>query len=454
MLTSLTLKNVGPAPELSLECAPRLNVLTGDNGLGKSLILDLAWFSLTSSWASFTALPRVSAETTEPRISAKYCGRMSYEGFEQTGTEQELSIMYQFDRVLQEWTNNHQGWSQVGGRSVASYTPHYLSMLNPVIYAKVDGSFSVWDPARNFQPVSGRMHVYGGGNNSVVPMPFNLDVQSLWNGLRQDSKIICNGLLADWVAWQNSTSMDHSAPFQILSKTLATLSPRGESLKPGKPRRIFVDDARDFPTLDLGYDNIPIIHASAGMKRIICLSYAIAWAWNEHIEACRLTRRLPASRILVLMDEVENHLHPKWQRRIVSSLVKALEDLHEGIQAQFLLTTHAPMVLTSLEPIFDVSRDALWHYELVDGNVQLQKAAWRRRGDANTWLISEIFDLDEPRSLEGEQAIGEAEGLMRRQNVQRDEFEKARYKLRATLPDIDPFFVEWRFWARQTGFEP
>ena len=36
MLEYLHLKNVGPAPEMELQLAPRLNLLTGDNGLGKS----------------------------------------------------------------------------------------------------------------------------------------------------------------------------------------------------------------------------------------------------------------------------------------------------------------------------------------------------------------------------------------------------------------------------------
>lgn len=38
MLHGLPLKNAGPAPELALPpLAPRLNLITGDNGLGKSL---------------------------------------------------------------------------------------------------------------------------------------------------------------------------------------------------------------------------------------------------------------------------------------------------------------------------------------------------------------------------------------------------------------------------------
>src|SRR5438067_11376533 len=50
MLEYLHLKNVGPAPEMEMELAPRLNLITGDNGLGKSFLLDVAWWALTRKW--------------------------------------------------------------------------------------------------------------------------------------------------------------------------------------------------------------------------------------------------------------------------------------------------------------------------------------------------------------------------------------------------------------------
>lgn len=50
MLKSLHLKNVGPAPEMQMELAPRLNLITGDNGLGKSFLIDVAWWALTRKW--------------------------------------------------------------------------------------------------------------------------------------------------------------------------------------------------------------------------------------------------------------------------------------------------------------------------------------------------------------------------------------------------------------------
>jgi recombinational DNA repair ATPase RecF len=33
-----------------LELAPRLNLITGDNSLGKSFLLDVAWYCLTRRW--------------------------------------------------------------------------------------------------------------------------------------------------------------------------------------------------------------------------------------------------------------------------------------------------------------------------------------------------------------------------------------------------------------------
>ena len=58
MLKELHLKLVGPAPKFDVEFGDRLNIFTGDNGLGKSFLLDLAWWALTGSWADNPAWPQ------------------------------------------------------------------------------------------------------------------------------------------------------------------------------------------------------------------------------------------------------------------------------------------------------------------------------------------------------------------------------------------------------------
>jgi predicted ATP-binding protein involved in virulence len=50
------------------------------------------------------------------------------------------------------------------------------------------------------------------------------------------------------------------------------------------------------------------------------------------------------SEAIVLIDEIELHLHPEWQQRILSDLRRTFPN------AQFIVSTHSPQVLTTVEP--------------------------------------------------------------------------------------------------------
>ena len=58
---------------------------------------------------------------------------------------------------------------------------------------------------------------------------------------------------------------------------------------------------------------------------------------------------------IVLIDEIDLHLHPKWQRRIVQDLKKAFPGL------QFIASSHSPFILQSLEPgeVIDLDQASL-----------------------------------------------------------------------------------------------
>jgi hypothetical protein len=172
----------------------------------------------------------------------------------------------------------------------------------------------------------------------------------------------------------------------------------------------------------------------------------LVWNWQEHLEACRIRRKKPAREILFLVDEIEAHLHPQWQRRIVKALLDVMEALIEtqSVSIQMIATTHSPLVLASVEPYFEPARDAIWELDLVRGQVELKEFPFHRLGDVNRWLTSSVFDLPEPRALEAEEALGEALGLLRRSpRPPREEFEKVDRKLRGLLGDIDPFWIRW-----------
>ena len=59
------------------------------------------------------------------------------------------------------------------------------------------------------------------------------------------------------------------------------------------------------------------------------------------------------SEAIVLIDEIELHLHPAWQQRILNDLMRTFP------KAQFIVSTHSPQVLTTVKPqrIVELYRD-------------------------------------------------------------------------------------------------
>lgn len=379
MLKLLSLKGIGPSENFGpVEFSPRLNFITGDNGLGKSFLLDAAWWVLTRTWArGVEAMPREEAKS--PFIEFAFS---------------KVSVGDKSGKILFK----DGAWRQPRARP---------SIPGVVIYAGVDGSFSAWDPARNYWSDQQE-------TSEEKIRAFNFTPEQVWKGAQSDKGTnICNGLIHDWVRWQQ-TSTD--SPFTELSKALDVLSPSGvEKLVPGKPRYLGPLDETEYPTLSMPYgSDVPLIHASAGMRRIAALAYMLVWTWNGHKRASRARRSDPAREIIFLIDEVECHLHPQWQRRIVPALTRVMKEMTgEDVAVQVIVATHSPLVLASAEPEFDEDLDAVFNIHLEDGQAVVEKEVWAKQGDVVNWLVSDAFGLAQARSVQAEQAIEIAEAWMR-----------------------------------------
>jgi AAA domain, putative AbiEii toxin, Type IV TA system len=441
MLRSLHMKDVGPAARLDLELGERLNVLTGDNGLGKSFVLDVAWWALTGAWVGRPVLPERGKED-QAVIGFQIDGLAGQGGGPHTAG---------FRRVRQDWEDPVRRPGNYVGSADGLWRPAWLQKgaWAPVIYARANGSFSVWDPARH-RPAQSSAEA-----ELASPQPYHLDAHELWYGLELDGKLVCNGLIQDWTRWLLEAAGGSSSPYDLLRDVLRRLSHPGELMEPGKSRRLYLDDVRDYPTIDLPYGNVPVVHLSAGMRRVVSLSYLIVWAWTEHEQACQLLGWKPAERMVFLLDEVESHLHPEWQRHILPSLVEVLAGLGVGIKPQVLVTTHSPMVMASIEPHFDQARDKLFLFELLRDEVSLREVPWTKHGDAVGWLTSPIFGLEQARSPEAERAIAAAYDYVagRRDKLPaglttEDEIDR---ELRRVLPDQDKFWPRWVVRRERTG---
>ena len=89
---------------------------------------------------------------------------------------------------------------------------------------------------------------------------------------------------------------------------------------------------------------------SGGYRIVLALAADLARRMaqgNPHLED-PLT-----SEAIVLIDEIELHLHPSWQQRVLPDLVRTFPN------TQFIVSTHSPQVLTSVRPehIVTLSRE-------------------------------------------------------------------------------------------------
>jgi len=100
---------------------------------------------------------------------------------------------------------------------------------------------------------------------------------------------------------------------------------------------------RELTLTDESGETLPLSWMASGIRiaagLAIDLSSRMARA-NPHLGSGDLLSRTPG---IVMIDEVDLHLHPIWQQRIVPSLAEAFP------RVQFILTTHSPQVLSTIE---------------------------------------------------------------------------------------------------------
>ena len=97
---------------------------------------------------------------------------------------------------------------------------------------------------------------------------------------------------------------------------------------------------------------------------------------------------------IVLIDELDLHLHPKWQRGLARSLTATFPKM------QFIVTTHSPMILPgfSADEIFHLHQDS-------DGNILAEPASVPPKNMSGTEIYDAFFDIRQVRSREIEDAL-------------------------------------------------
>src|SRR5262249_45081247 len=123
---------------------------------------------------------------------------------------------------------------------------------------------------------------------------------------------------------------------QRSSKFLAIARAMREVLSLHNDDELISSDERGICLVVNGQE-IPLVRMSDGYKSLFAMLVDLMRRLLDYWD------NLEIAKAVVLVDEIETHLHPRWKMRIMSSLRRALP------YVSFVVTTHDPLCLRGME---------------------------------------------------------------------------------------------------------
>lgn len=177
------------------------------------------------------------------------------------------------------------------------------------------------------------------------------------------------------------------------------------------------------------YGRLPLAALSDGVRNMVALIADIARrcaSLNPHLneEAAQLTPGV------LLIDEVDMHLHPRWQQLIVGLLRTSFPAL------QMILTTHSPHVLST------VDKGSIRVIRLQDGRGMVNTPTIQTRGVESADVLSSIMGVDPVPQIAEAQLLSHYRAMIEDGTVESDEGQLLRSKLVTHFGESHPLMLD------------
>lgn len=126
----------------------------------------------------------------------------------------------------------------------------------------------------------------------------------------------------------------------------------------------------------------------------------------------------------ILIDEVDLHLHPVWQSEIIGRLTQIFKG------CQFLVTTHSPFVVSNVRPFAD---DKFFLMEQCEAR-EIGSNTYGKRVDQ---ILLEFFHIGSLRNAEVEQHIGKIWDYLAAKDQDSEEYQTLRNWLKSHIDPAD-----------------
>ena len=157
---------------------------------------------------------------------------------------------------------------------------------------------------------------------------------------------------------------------------------------------------------------IPVAQLSDGVKAMLSLVADIAYRCvqlNPHLAS-------PPEETsgVVLIDEIELHLHPSWQQHVINDLQTAFPNI------QFIVTTHSPQVLTTIPANSIRLLEMEWDEETGRDCLVVKPVSQQTLGVASSDVLAEAMGTDPVPDVEQARQLSQYKALIQ-QNLHEKE---------------------------------
>ena len=335
-LNSLILHNFRKFENLELHSNERLSVLVGNNGTGKSTILEAATIAAGTFTSAMDGLTNYGIRKTDAHY--KYF-KMGSVIDVQPQFPVSISAQGDIDGKCVQWErvlNYANGRSTlIGAKELTSIAKEYQDRMR-------NGDTSLKLPIISY---------YGAGRLWVQHKEKKNDAfetSSRYNGYIDSLDGAANDkLMMKWFQRMTFKQYQKNEEIPELKVVCKAMEQSFASATGYEDVKMYYNP--DTNDIDISYKDsngeyaiIPMSQMSDGYRCTISLIADIAYRMallNPQLLADVLTQ----TEGIILIDEIDLHLHPLWQQRILKDL------LHIFPKVQFIVSTHAPAVINSVK---------------------------------------------------------------------------------------------------------
>ena len=128
---------------------------------------------------------------------------------------------------------------------------------------------------------------------------------------------------------------------------------------------------------------------------------------------------------LLLIDEAENHLHPKWQKTFLNSILEIFPNL------QIIATTHSPFIVSSVE-----NAKVFVCKSMINNSIIVDETAQYSNKPIEEVLLSDVFNTERFNQEITQLLAARDEAIASKNNIAKD-------KIEAQLKSINPTYFSY-----------